>query len=181
VRLPLFKPYRMFEEFDHLPDAECERYVRDACINAPTLTARLPMATTFVSLVAWFAGWPAAAMFLPLRSYVPLPRSADWIAVLYVVGGVAFTLLAWLVSRDVGVVLGIRRELRRASCRKCGQSLLGVPVQSSGAEPDPAKQWVRCPECGRRWVLLELGLTPRDLIPFEQRVVSPDVAKRRPR
>jgi DNA-directed RNA polymerase subunit RPC12/RpoP len=181
VRLPFFKPYRMFDEFDHLSDAECERYVRDAYINADTLTARLPVILTVLAAMAWFGGWPAALATLAVRDYVPVPRSLEGMLVAYVGLGVLFCGLVFLVTRDAGVVLGIRRELRRALCRKCGQSLMGVPINSVGVDHDPAKQSVRCPECGRRWMLLEMGLTPRDLIPFEQRALDPSVATKRPR
>lgn len=181
MRLPLLKPYRMFPEFDGMSDGECERYVRDAYINAPTLTAKVPGIVTAFTGVLWFVGVPIAAATLPLLRWVPLPTSADGQIVVYLAGGVMCVALVYLLSRDVGVYLGIKRELRRACCRKCGQSLMGVPIVTHGVDPDPAKSTVRCPECGRKYVLLDIGLTPRDLIPFEQRGVDPRVGAKRPR
>lgn len=179
MRLPLFRPYRMFPQFDHLSDSECEKYVRDAYINTPGLTAKVPIIAAVLATALWYIGWPIAFVTLPLASYVPMPPSAEWRLVAYIVLGVAFVSLTYFLTRDLGVYFGIRRELRRSNCRKCGQSLQGLPIHSAGADPDPAKQFVRCTECGRRWVLLDLGLSPRDLIPFEQRVVDSRVATRR--
>lgn len=180
MRLPFLRPYRMFEEFDHLSDAECDRYVRDAYINAPTFTARLPLALATIACIAWYAGWPfLVALFPGIPSQIPMPSSIGGRVILLIVTGVAFTACVYFVLRDLGVYLGIRRELRRACCRKCGQSLMGLPIHLSGVDPDPAKRFVRCTECGRKWVLLDIGITPRDLVPFEQRVTRADVAKRR--
>jgi len=179
MRLPLLRPYRMFREFDHLSDSECERHVRDAYINAPGLTARLPLLWTTFCTGAWFIGWPVSVAFLPVSSFVPIPSSTDWQIVAYLAGGAAWVAAWYLLSRDVGVFLAMRRELSRCRCRKCGQSLQGLPIQFAGSDPDPAKRFVRCTECGRRWVLLDLGLTPRDLVPFEQRVMDARVAQRR--
>lgn len=180
--MPLFKPYRMFPEFDHLSDTECERYVRDAHINWTSLTGRAPLIVTTLITALWFVGWPVVVATFPVvRNVVPIPSSTDLALVVYAAGGVLTTGLAYLISRDVGIYLGIRRELHRASCRKCRQSLMGLPIQSVGTEPDPSKQFVRCTECGRRWVLLDIGLTPRDLVPYEQRVISADVARVRRR
>ncbi|MDX2132931.1 MAG: hypothetical protein SFY69_12845 [Planctomycetota bacterium] len=187
MRLPTLKPYRMFEQFDGLSDAECARMMMDARINWPWLTVRWPMVIGLAFVVGWptligLLSWPGTAAYAPgLMKWVPLPRTAEWMIVFLVVTGVGGAGLAWALSRDAGMWLALKRTLERSSCRKCGQSLTGVPVQTIGAEPDPAKQFVRCPECGKKWVLLDIGLTPRDLVPFEQRGVPTDFARKRPR
>lgn len=180
MRLPFSKPYRAFPEFDSMSDEECRQYVHRAFIHRPWLTTRLPLLLGALTLVAWPIFVLLMMEFVPeVYSYVPLPTSADGKAIFLVITTVVMAVAVPLLVRDLGVYLGLKDEVNRARCRKCKQSLLGVPLQSIGAEPDPAKQFIRCPECGRKFVLMELGLTPRDLVPFEQRGVPPDFAKKR--
>ncbi|GJQ30154.1 MAG: hypothetical protein HBSAPP03_20380 [Phycisphaerae bacterium] len=182
MRLPFSKPYRAFPEFDGMSDEECRSYVRRAFVHRPWLTRRLPVLLGIVVLMLWPTGVMLVRELAPaVYRYVPMPRSAEWMVVWLVVTTAMLALGLPLVVRDVGVYLGVRDEVHRARCRKCGQSLAGVPVQTIGAEPDPAKQFIRCPECGKKYVLMEIGLTPRDLVPFEQRGVPPDFARKRPR
>lgn len=179
MRVPFSKPWRAFPEFDGVPDGDCRRYVADACVNQPWLTARWPVLLAGLVLILWPAGWMLADEFLPVRRYVPLPRPGDGLWVWYVATTVLAAALSGLVMRDFGVYLALKRELRRVHCRKCDQSLLGVPLQRVGVDPDPMNQFIRCPECGRKYRLLELGLTPRELVPYEQRVVDPRVGQKR--
>lgn len=179
MRLPGRKAYRMFPEFDALSDEECERLVADARMQWPWLTAWGPMAACagfvvawpVLVVLAWENGWGAG--------WVPLPGSAEWLVVVLVVTTVGGGGLVWGVGRDVGVRAGLHRLLRRSCCRRCGQSLTGLVIETVGSEPDPGKQWVRCPECGKRWNLLEVGLTARDLVPFEERGVRADFGRKR--
>jgi hypothetical protein len=54
---------------------------------------------------------------------------------------------------------------------------VGLPIRVVGDDGDPSKRYVRCPECGRTHNLLEHGITPRDLVPFEQRIARADLAQ----
>lgn len=181
MRLPFSKPYRAFPEFDAMSDEECSAFVRRAFVHRPWLTLRLPIVLGVLLLILW----PTLVLVLlehvpSVRNYIPMPRSTEGVLIWVVVTTVLLAVGLPLLVRDLGVYLGLSDEVHRARCRKCKQSLVGVPVQSIGAEPDPAKQFIRCPECGKRFVLMEIGLTPRDLVPFEQRGVPADFAKKRP-
>lgn len=181
MRLPFSKPYRAFPEFDAMSDEDCRTFVRQAFVHRPWLTLRAPVLLGVVLIVCW----PTLVLVLlehvpGVRGYVPLPRSTEGVMIFLIVTTVMLAVGVPLIVRDWGVYLGLQDEVHRARCRKCHQSLVGVPVQSIGAEPDPAKQFIRCPECGKKFVLMDIGLTPRDLVPFEQRGVPADFAKKRP-
>ncbi len=164
-----------------MSDAECRMYVDRAFIHRPWLTSRVPLVLGLAMLVAWPLLVLGVMEFVPgVHDVVPLPRSADGKAIFLVITTVLVAVAVPLLVRDLGIYLGLKDEVHRARCRKCRQSLLGVPIQTIGADPDPAKQFIRCPECGRKFVLMELGLTPRDLVPFEQRGVPSDFGKKRP-
>lgn len=181
MRVPFTKVYRAFPELEHMPDAECERIVWRVRISRPT-PVRLYVAAAVVGVAAWLA----VAGLYAVQAGLQVPdlekefgRLATLAAVLLggtVLGGAVAVLLA----RDLFLWNGVRRHLRRASCPKCKQSLLGLPVQQiSIGPPMPGEAWVRCTECGRKVVLMDVGLTPLDLTPWEQREVPPDVAKLR--
>jgi hypothetical protein len=177
LRIPVFKPWRAFEEFDHLSDEECEKHVGDAWANSSPWMARIPYGALIVLLLAWPSGWVLAYEFFSVTKYVPLPRSFEARVVLLAVSTVVVAFFGMFAVRDLALYVLLRKELRRADCPKCGQSLRGLPVQSVGIVPDPTKNTVRCTECGRVHALMDLGLTPRDLVPLEQRRVPPEFAK----
>jgi hypothetical protein len=169
MRLPRAKPWRAFEAFDHIPEEECLRLVRQMIANLPRWVGLLPWLAGALA----FIGVPVALVVL-----AQLPSTTGWIpslgstqadGIALVILGVLSTALAALATRDVIILVGLRRMLRKASCPKCGYSLVGVKLTTRGVDPDPAKTEVKCPECGRRWVLLDIGLTPRDLISWEER------------
>ncbi len=179
VFIPFRKVHRAFSELDHLSDAECERYVRDAWANSPVWLGRLPRTLTVLASIMWFSGWPAGYTWLPVRRFIPLPTSTEGVLIVYVVSGVLVSGLTWLLVRDAALWWGIRREVRRSNCPKCGQSLTGLPIRTVGLGNDPANRFVRCPECGREFCLLDIGVTPRDLVPFEQRGADPRIGRLR--
>lgn len=179
MRLPFSKPYRAFSEFDSFSEEECRRYARELRIHRPFLVVVMPRLATVLVAIAWTIGWPLAVDHLPVNRFIPLPESHDGRLLMLLISTIIAAAFAGFLLRDIFLWLGFREEVRGASCPKCRQSLLGVPVQSIGTEPDPAKRFVRCPECGRKFVLLDIGITPRDLIPFEQRSVSPDFGRKR--
>jgi hypothetical protein len=179
MRLPFTKVYRAFPEFDSLPDEECERYVRHVRVHQRLQFQLIPVITTVVLAIAWPIVWAELSYEHQLDRYIPLPDSYDGRVLLLGVTSILVPALAGLLLRDMALWLGVRDEVNRARCPKCRQSLLGVPVQEVGLGGDPAKRFIRCPECGRKFMLLDIGITPRDLIPFEQRAVAPDFAKKR--
>ena len=177
MRIPLFRPWRAFEEFDHLSDAECEKLVGDAWVNSPPWVPWVRIFTVAVLFVLWPAVLVTGVMFWGFAKFIPVPRSGEMIVVMLSVTTVVVSFGGGLVVRDLTLYMLLKRELSRAECPRCRQSLRGLPVQSVGVEPDPTKNFVRCTECGRVHKLMDLGITPRDLVPFEQRRVPPDFAK----
>jgi hypothetical protein len=180
MRLPFTKVYRAFSEFDSLSDEECDRYVRHVRASQRWQYQVLPLISTIALVIAWPVAWSVLSNVVTLSRWVPLPDSHDGQVVLLGVTTVLVPAMVGLLLRDFALWWGVRDEVNRARCPKCRQSLLGVPVQEIGLGGDPAKRFIRCPECGRKHMLLDIGITPRDLIPFEQRAVAPDFgAKRR--
>lgn len=183
MRLPRAKVWRAFAEFDGMSDDECLRCLRQGIVNAPRHLALV------APLCAVAGGLAAVALNILLDAPFHLAHSliADapgqnalqvgvWVITI-VLGGA----IAGLVGRDALYYLCLRRALRRTNCRRCGQSLLGVRIIDTSLHGEPGKAKVRCPECGKLHVLLEVGLTPRDLIPLEMRTSPRDVGKHRRR
>ncbi len=182
MRIPFTRPYRAFEEFDGVSTEECERHLRRVVGSI----GWLPCAMLGTGVLGG-----ALAIAILAFVYETSPRwrqqiidseSSQTVALVVAVAFVLFALsLSMLLTRDYAIYRGIHREIHRARCPKCRQSLLGVPVRAphSAGKPTPGDAWVRCPECGKRYNLMEIGLTPRDLIPFEFREASPDIATKR--
>lgn len=181
MRFPVLRPWRAFEEFDHLSDEECEKHVGDAWANSETWMVLVPWIIGAMLFVLWPALLVVGVAYFGFSAYLPVPRSAEWQIVVLATTTSMVSCGAGFLSRDAVLYYLLRRELSRANCPRCRQSLRGLPVQSIGVEPDPSKNFVRCTECGRVHKLLDLGLTPRDLVPLEQRRVPEDFAKIRRR
>jgi hypothetical protein len=181
MRLPFTKVYRAFAEFDALSDEECERYVRHVRAHGPWQYQLLPLITTLVLVFSWPVGWWVLSDQIRMDGWLLVPDSHDGRVILLAVTTVFVPAMTGLLLRDLALWWGVKDEVNRARCPKCRQSLLGVPVQEVGLGGDPAKRFIRCPECGRSYMLLDIGITPRDLIPFEQRAVAPDFATKRRR
>jgi hypothetical protein len=177
--MPRAKVWRAFPEFDSLSDEECLRCLRLTMLNAPRSLGLVPL----------FCGLMGAAGLAALNIATSAPRDiarlvgnnqdSQLIAEVgaWVIGMVLVLSVAGLVGRDLLYYLCLRRAVRIANCRKCGQSLMGVPIIDTSLHGEPGKARVRCPECGRVWMLLEIGLTPRDLIPLEMRATAKDFAR----
>lgn len=179
--VPFRKIYRAFTELDDVSDDECDRYVR---------RARLKMGRS-----GYFAPWVAAVAAGTTGGVIAIRGASRWF------GGTTFDLfgaigttiivaisatvlaagIAGLLVRDLVLLRAVRTEVHRARCRKCRQSLHGLRVRTVGTHPGPTDSFVRCPECGKEWCLFDLGLRAEDLIPWEQRAVPPDFAKKRRR
>ncbi len=176
MRIPLTKPYRAFEEFDQLPDEECERFMRGVAAQGPWQVTLLP---TF-GLVIAAVGWPLSIALgwdrLPKGIHDMAAYSVELAAVVGVVSWVGISTAAYALLRDWGLWYCLREQIARVRCPKCKYSLLGIPIKHRGlGQPVPGEAWIRCPECGKRQNLLEIGVTPRDLIPMEERVVARDI------
>lgn len=165
MRLPTLKVYRAFSVLDSVPDEECERYVRRVRTNFTNGEAITPAILAALLCVAWVGGWLHAVWNLNAARYVPMPASDTGRLVLLLASAVLVTGLSGLLFRDAMLWWGLRRELARTSCRKCGFSLRGIPISTVGVDPDPAKSFVRCPECGKKYCLLDVGLSAWELAP----------------
>ncbi|MFA6043528.1 MAG: hypothetical protein WC718_00965 [Phycisphaerales bacterium] len=179
MRFPLFKPWRAISDLDDLSDSECEAVVRDALLTQGAHAETVPWILGAITLVAWPVGILIAMQYVTLNRFVPIAADPTLAIIEMLVTTVLAGAAVALLSRDVLLYLSIRRYLARASCPKCHQPLYGLPIQSIGAEPNPANQFVRCAECGKKYSLLDLGLTPRDLVPLEQRRVDPNFGAKR--
>ncbi len=179
MRIPRFKVYRAFSELDPLSDQACESLVRKAEINHTPLVFTVPRVAVVVMLLAWPGAWVAAALTLPIGTWLPLPTGVNERIGLLAVTTVFVAAVGFLIVRDIALMVALRRELHRAHCPKCDQPLVGLPIRAAGDDNDPAKRFVRCPECGKRHMLLDLGLTPLDLIPYEQRGIAENLGAKR--
>jgi hypothetical protein len=164
------KIYRAFPELDRFSDEQCREYIRRVRLS------QLRELALFLSLLFVGVGSLMGAVHLT-RTILDSPderrlqvelivRGMAWA---YVLGWVVYLFLVaatpcllTLLTRDI--VLGaflkqaLHGHLKRTACPGCRYQLLGLPLGDAGA--------VRCPECGRRTTILELGLDgPEDLLP----------------
>lgn len=181
MRIPLFKPWRAFSQLDTFTDEECEKFVGDAWANCRPIESAMPLIIGPICFILWPACILIGLRFPVIAKWLYTPQSKEAAILLLVATSVFIGCAGALLSRDIVLFMLLRRELGRADCPKCGQSLRGLPVQSIGEIPDPAKNFIRCAECGRVHHLLDLGLAPRDLVPLEQRRVPADFARKRKR
>lgn len=183
MRFPRVKVWRAFPELDHLGDAECISLCRRVIVGMAPWRGR----------ILWLAGLCSMLASLALTSSL-LIRARAWQLDIEKINPVVFSIVlavsvmafavGYIAARDLNLYLLIRGDLHRARCRKCGQSLIGLRVIESAINPNtPGDARVRCPECGKLWTLLEIGLTPRDLIPYEERHLDGRIGtlKRTPR
>lgn len=177
MRLPLTKVYRAFPEFDGVGTEQCERLVRRVRANGHWLLLLTPIGA-IVAAVAWIAGLLALVGAFERQPAGRFLADPSTVLVVGIVGATLFGAVGFLLVRDYALLLAMRREIQQIRCRKCKQSMLGLPIHTNTiGKPTPGDAWVRCPECGSKWNLLAIGLTPRDLIPYEQREVDERVAQ----
>lgn len=169
MRIPFTKVYRAFSDLDRFGDAECRRYVRRALAKADWRLTTLPRVVGF----SLFVGVPLTLWALDRATWmgVSIPQDPDIRILLAAIPGATLGLFGWIVSRDWALRSCLREELEAARCRKCRYSLLGVRVDYLGFGQEPGRAVARCPECGTVWNLLDIGLSPWDLTPWEARVV----------
>ena len=179
MRIVIWRMWRAFPEFDALTDTECRSLLGRGYARSPAIMYRLPTIMFFVSLMAF----PALLVVVLTRSWATklawlIPDVPIATYGIMIIATVSFSAMSSLLVRDVVMWRVLRGEIDRAHCPKCKQSLMGLRIDSPGVTPDPAQNKVRCPECGRVWKLLDIGLTPRDLVPWEQRGMPTDVGRK---
>lgn len=179
MRVPIGKVWRAFRQFDSYSDAECRHVVAAAMINRPWLTVGVPRVALAILLIGWPAFWITAVVALGGRGWAPIPRDDSVAMIVLAVTTVAVAGIGRLIVRDLCLAWALRGEVHRSSCPRCGQSLQGVPIREVGLGGDPSQRFVRCPECGREWNLLEHGITPRDLVPWEERGIPKEIGRLR--
>lgn len=173
MRLALVKVYRAFPELDHLSDTECESVVRNARTRHTGWLVRFPAAMGALAAIGWPIAWIVGVLFFRWERWAPIPQSGDMRVLALAITTILFAACVGMVMRDITLWWALRREIAGAQCPKCEQSLLGLRIEYVGLHPgEPGRAFVRCPECGRRHNLLEIGLTPRDLIPYEHRAAD---------
>jgi DNA-directed RNA polymerase subunit RPC12/RpoP len=179
VYIPFRKIYRAFGELKHLSDEECEKHLRRARLR-----------TTRWHIVPWIVGvlgagvWTVAVGSFVVSAWgVGTAMDRGFLLNAGVFVGVPVTaalsgLMSGLLARDLVLLHLLRQEVHKARCPNCRQSLLGLPITFRGlGPPEPGDGKVRCPECGRQWILFDIGLRPTDLVPWEMRGVPHDYGK----
>lgn len=174
----VFKPWRSHVELDGLSDGECRVLLeREWVRNTPPFRAMKTFAAS-VGFV-WAIGTVVfASVGLDVDLADPLAESFWTQAGLLgsvVGGGVLSGPIVWLLLRDVTMRSTLRRLILGGRCPRCGHSLIGLPVFDDAAKPeDFSRRRVRCTECGKLIFLQRHGMTPRDLAPWEERVLPKD-------
>jgi DNA-directed RNA polymerase subunit RPC12/RpoP len=161
---------------DPLTELDCRRYVQYVQITRAT---QLVVAPNLVALALAGGGFAVVALAYHFGWFpVPFMRS-DYFWWYHGIAAVVAFIVAKLLVRDFLIYLGVRAEINRVRCPHCRHSLQGLRIDEVGTGLDPTMRFVRCVECGRRHRLIDLGLTPMDLVPFEQRIVPENFARRR--
>ena len=168
MRIPGVKIWRAFEELDHMSDDECLSLIIRAYVQVSPWHFRLRGLLVMLLAIAATSGIGFAIRDMFKHD------SMVAIAVVILISSLILSIgVSHLLTRDLQLYYLIRRDLNRARCPKCKQSLIGLPVLQTALHPGtPGDARVRCTECGREWILMEIGLTVRDLIPFEERMLD---------
>ncbi len=169
VRIFASSPWRAIPELDGLGNDDGARMLRRAYMRAAVIWKILP---PMVLVLSGFGALTAISWASRRFGNVEIFHDPVYVSALYICIPTGVMSLAYvLVRRTIEVAL-LRREMTGPVCPKCKSSLIGLRIETRGAEPDPAQNRVRCPECGRIWRMLDIGLTPRDLMPREFDIAS---------
>ena len=170
MRLPLAKAYRAFPALDPFDDATCKAYMRRA--RKQGRFARFALA-----LLGAGAGAVVGVLLAVLIGTAVDNRYRDVSVAFWVGAGIAiFTLclcpaLGAALTSDALIARQLRRRLRTADCMSCGYALVGqVPVTDEVERRD----YVVCPECGRRSVVGAGGIPRHNLINGGSSMAAPD-------
>lgn len=165
-------------EFEGVPEPYCRRALLDAVAARP---AYVNIAAVLGLLVAGAAALSLAWLARTWWQSQPLNFQSAYdpyfTAICFVLG-----LILTRIGAAVGADLGKRRALlvsiERCRCPKCSYPLMGLPIWHNGlGAPVPGTATIRCPECGFLGNLLEMGLTPNELIPYQERTVPSNVGE----
>ncbi len=161
---------------DRFTDDQCACFLRTIRLRRWWIrfAALLVWALSFVVLVflfpfcaqplfhnPWVNGFDRMVLFrLPCCGEItPGDLFVTSASVLLVIG---LPMLFSVFTRDQLLGWALDRHILGARCPGCRQSLLGLPIDFDEAGGGPR---TRCPECGRVWMLRDLGLAPADLRP----------------
>mgnify|MGYP003386273328 CR=1 FL=1 len=121
----------------------------------------------------------AAASFSVVCLYFGLltvDTSVNWSTIII---GLPFIAVGWSIGSSVAFCYQMWRACQKlvktSRCARCNYSLCEVPKERCISIDGIATVSVRCPECGKKLVLADAGLCEWDLVPWEQREISPDV------
>lgn len=155
VRFHPLKFYRAYPELDGYSDEECQRMVWQAIARREDAIWIIPLAGAVVAFL--IAGSMAGTLLSVLGSiavsggFSAMASSLGSVVVISLIPAV----IAWVFTRRTLIIRSIRNNMNRAKCPYCWFSLVGLTAREGE---------VRCPECGETSSLIELRLTPDDLI-----------------
>lgn len=165
-------------EFEGVPEAYCRRALEDA-VAARSHTVVIG---TLLGLVS--SGVGAISLALIARTWwvsLPLRFQTAYdlhFTVLGTAAGIFVVAFGAAIGRDLGKRHALLTSIRRCRCPKCSYPLMGIPIWHNGlGAPVPGTATIRCPECGFQGNLLEMGLTPNELIPYQERTVPSNVGE----
>lgn len=176
MRIPGRKIYRAFPELDRFTDEQCVNFLRVISLRRwwMRFVASVVWVVTFIVLMFvyfWIVDPLLNNGWLDRLDQVVLFQMPGWgaitsadLLVTVVNVGLFFVLPTFvaILTRDRMLSRALGRHILGARCPGCKQSLIGLPIDPDEAGNGPR---TRCPECGRMWVLRDLGLTPADLRP----------------
>lgn len=162
--------YRAFPELDRFSDQQCEWLLQRVRLSRARIaqTVASGVLAGLLGLIVMGAALVSTLRHVDERS-IEIELVVRDLAWLYSLGwGIVLTLvfsmpsLLALLARDLTLgtylKMALRGQLKRRACPDCRYQLIGQQVDESGG--------LRCPECGRRTTLGELGLDgPEDLLP----------------
>jgi hypothetical protein len=162
LRIPRKSLYRAFRELDPFTDEQCERFVQRVRVAGtyPYVVCLAILVTSIPALIAVCAILARADALQRFFSAQLDPVTADVLMIAcWIIFPVGVPLLLGLVVRDIVVRVYLRRAIRvriaRVRCVGCKYLLIGQRV---------TRNIVSCPECGAQAHLMDLGLTPQDLV-----------------
>lgn len=168
MRIITRKLYRAFPELDAFTDEQCAAYLANAklrrakfsllviCLPILAGVAYFLSVFVFVSKILWIRLYQAGFFKMSTTNDLVMLVLLGIFLIIWF-GGSAFVSLC---LRDflLGKTLykAIHSRLGKTCCEKCRYNLIGQR---------PTGDRLKCPECGRRTTMQELGITIDDLIP----------------
>lgn len=162
MRIPLYKTYRAFPEFDELTEAQCELLMRRVKLRVGTNMGfgclLVLLYLVLLVILFWISLSLVSSMGIELDRFSG--TRADLISIGIVITVFGVPALVCLVLRDTvlrcQLTDAISYEIDRVRCLNCKYILIGQAA--SGGR-------IGCPECGASFALGELGITEAELLP----------------